>query len=406
MKNRWTLYLPLICFVFGCLLPHQVHGEEIEIRIIVPKADVYLKPSSESLVVSTVPMGVILKATEKTDECYRVDLPPDENGFIRSGYVMANAVEIVSAGMEHEETVAEPLKKDKPAEKILTSPPVRVPRENRKSVIGFSLKLWGSGGYLFGNQFNDHIQSENTINGESSSLRVDSVHSLMKTASNLGLEFILNIGPRFGMGIGFGYFMAKEDSRSEMTSLFEPGEITSTYSPKITALPITLSFHYGVPLGEKVRLNVLAGAGFYNGKVYWGRNYEWDSPLFGTGIFSYDWTANSDSLGFHGGLELEWEIIPGVALVIGGTGQRAVFTDMTGDLTWAEVSSYYGVDESGTENNVTLWYVEEEFYGPWYPQLWLRGEEPTFWYVRNVEKARISMANISLVLGIKIFLKK
>jgi hypothetical protein len=406
MKNRWAPYLPLICFVFVCFIPKQAHGEEIEIRVIVPNVNVHLKPSTDSLVVSTVPMGVSLKATEKREEWYRVDLPPDENGFIRSGYVMANAVEIISAGIEHEETVTEPPKIEKPAEKILMPPPVRAPRENRKSAVGLSLKLWGSGGYLFGNQFNDHLETENTINGGSASIRVNSEHPLMTTASNLGVEFILNIGPRFGVGFGLGYFMAKKDSLSEMTSLYEPGEIASTYRPKITSLPMTLSFYYGVPFGEKVRLNVQAGAGFYYGKVYWGRNYEWDSPLFGTGISRYDWTANADSLGFHGGLEMEWEIFPGMALVIGGLCQRAVFTDLTGDLTWTEFSSYYGVDESGSENNVTLWFGEEEFYGPWYPQLWLRGEAPTYLYVRNVEKARISMANISLVIGIKIFLKK
>ena len=158
--------------------------------------------------------------------------------------------------------------------------------------------------------------------------------------------------------------MAKKDSRSEMTSLIEPGEITSTYSPKITALPMMLSLHYGVPLGEKVRMNVLAGAGFYYGKVYWGEKYEWDSPLFGTGVSRYDWSANTDSLGFHGGLELEWEIIRGLALVIGGSGQRAIFTDLTGDLEWADVSSFYGVNESGTEQNQILWFLRKNSTGP------------------------------------------
>ena len=406
MKNKWILYLLLLCFVFVCIFPQQVRGEETKIRIIVSKAEVYLKPSTDSLVVAAVPMGVSLKAIEKTGEWYRVNLPPDQNGFVLSGYVSANAAEIISADIEQKDTVVEQPKKDKPTERILTPPPVRAPRENRKSVIGFSLMFWGSGGCLFGNQFNDHLEAENTIIGGRSSLRVNSEHPLMKTASNLGAEFIINIGPRFGVGFGFGYFMAKKDSRSEMTSLIEPGEITSTYSPKITALPMTLSFHYGVPLGEKVRLNVLAGAGFYYGKVYWGQNYEWDSPLFGTGISRYDWTANADSLGFHGGLELEWEIFPGMALVIGGSAQRAAFADLTGDLEWSEVSSYYGFDESGTEKNETLWFLEEEFYGPWYPQLWLNEDAPTIWYVRNVEKAKISMSNISLVLGIKIYLKR
>lgn len=274
------------------------------------------------------------------------------------------------------------------------------------SGIGFSLKFWGGGGLLFDNQFNDHIRSENTINGRRMSLVVDSEHPLMRTVSNLGAEFILDIGRRLGVGFGVGYFMAKKGSPSEMTMTVEPGEVTSTYSPKITALPLTMSFIYRLPVGERFRLNAFAGLGFYYGKIYFRYKNEWSSPVYETGSSSTDWTANSDSLGFHGGLEMEWNLIPGVALNLSVSAQRAVFTELIGDLDWTEFSTYYGIDDSGTEENLTLWFGEEIISGDWYTRLFFEEDEPAGAYVRNVEKAKISMANVSLLFGIKILLKK
>ena len=406
MKNRWTLCLLLSCLAFVSLVPLQVRGEELEIRIIVPKAEVYLKPSANSLIVATVPMGVNLKVTQKQDEWYRVNLPPDKNGFILAGFVSANAVEIVSTDFGQKDAVVEPPKKDKPAEKILMASPPRVPREKKKSAIGFSIKLWGGGGYLFENQYNDHLRSQNAALAASSSVVVNREFTFMNTASNLGAEFILHIGSNLGVGFGIGYYMAKKESRAELSGVIEPGDITWTLSPKITALPMTLSILYRLPFGDKFRLNLVAGAGFYNGKAYWKESYEYTSPIFGTGYMRQDWYAYNDALGFHGGLELEWEIVPGIGLVIGAFGQNVALTDLTGDLTWSNVASFYGIDESGEEKDITLWFLEEDYYGPWYPQLWLREDEPSSPFVRNVEKARISMSNISLLVGIKIYLKK
>jgi hypothetical protein len=95
-----------------------------------------------------------------------------------------------------------------------------------------------------------------------------------------------------------------------------------------------------------------------------------------------------------------------VVLAEGTAGKTATFTDLIGDADWAEVSSYYGVDNSASVSDLTLWYLEEEYLGEWYPCLDLREGKPDNWYQRNVEKARISISNVSLQLGIKIYLKK
>lgn len=406
MKSRRASLFLLFCFLFIGFLSQQSRGEEIDIRIIVSGAEVYLKPSLASLVVATVPMGASLKATERREEWFRVNLPPDENGFVLAGYVRAEAAEIHTGDIGEQDQVVEAPKTEAPAEKAAALPAVRVPVAKRKKALGFSLKFWGGAGYLFGNHFNDHIQTENTTNAERTNIRVDREHALMKTASDVGVEFILNIGPRLGVGFGIGYFMAQKNSRAEFTSLVEPGELTAEYKPKITALPLILSIHYGLPLGERFRLNALAGAGFYYGKVYWGYNYEYTSPIFLTGYSRFNWNAAADALGFHGGLELEWEFMRGIGLVIGASGMKAAFGNLTGELKWEEYAEFWGHQDSGTIQDYTLWFLEEEFYGPWYPQLWLSKEMPDEWYVRNVEKARISVSRISIVVGIKIYLKK
>lgn len=63
------------------------------IRVTAKRANIRLHPDANSTVLVTVDAGTVLEADEKSGPWYRVLLPPDSNGFRRSGYILESLVE-------------------------------------------------------------------------------------------------------------------------------------------------------------------------------------------------------------------------------------------------------------------------------------------------------------------------
>jgi len=66
-----------------------------EVRIISEKANVRLKPTIDSNIIATLPLGAVLESEGKIDNWYYVKLPKTQEGFTIFGYVHASLVEIV-----------------------------------------------------------------------------------------------------------------------------------------------------------------------------------------------------------------------------------------------------------------------------------------------------------------------
>ncbi|MCP2520876.1 SH3 domain-containing protein [Candidatus Aminicenantes bacterium AC-335-A11] len=109
-----TLLLVFLLFFWGI-----IQAGNLKVRVIVDKANVRLKPSLNSQIISKVPLGAILESEGKFGEWYRVNLPPDEYGFVVSGYIHESVVEVV------EEIPKVPqIKEEKPSE---VTPPIQEP---------------------------------------------------------------------------------------------------------------------------------------------------------------------------------------------------------------------------------------------------------------------------------------
>ncbi|MFO7979902.1 MAG: SH3 domain-containing protein [Candidatus Aminicenantes bacterium] len=97
-------------------------SEAVKLRVSVNTANIRLKPSDESLIVATVHLGTILEYQAKQDHWIRVNLPPDEKGYVISGYIHENQVEKTEKKKEPIEelgsTTAEIKEKSTPEEKI------------------------------------------------------------------------------------------------------------------------------------------------------------------------------------------------------------------------------------------------------------------------------------------------
>lgn len=87
----------LLLFFIAFLLFAGTIGEatELKLRVKIQNAYIRLKPVTESMVISQIPIGAVLESKGKTGEWYRVELPPDRNGIVVSGYIHQSVVEVL-----------------------------------------------------------------------------------------------------------------------------------------------------------------------------------------------------------------------------------------------------------------------------------------------------------------------
>jgi len=126
-------------------------SSDLKVRITTDKAYVRLKADTASPIVGKVPIGTILESEEKVGEWYLVSLPPDERGFVITGYIHQNVVEVVGGTKE---VTMEKRQREKPVktEKITKEParPVRQPEYRREMAPQRKLYLKGTIGFGIG----------------------------------------------------------------------------------------------------------------------------------------------------------------------------------------------------------------------------------------------------------------
>ncbi|MBD3414888.1 MAG: hypothetical protein GF421_10715 [Candidatus Aminicenantes bacterium] len=278
-------------------------------------------------------------------------------------------------------------------------------QSNPCSQMSFGLRLMGGASLLMQNDLNDHIQGLNDnyddLSSSVPSLIVDSEYEPIKMGLDFSGEILINFMPHFSIGIGAGYISAGKESSIEISYTSMIGSQEFTMSPQISAIPITLSLYYGIPVGNGMEVVLNGGAGYYLGTI----NYEMAqiSTSMGTYEYTEDWNAQSNALGFHGGLNLEFGFSSNMAFVVGARGRLVKFTDLSGDLEW-EYSDSWGWSDSGTEKDQTLWFGQFEslYTGIEYPRLAISDTKPAGFWWSDVRKAEINLSGIVFQAGIKL----
>lgn len=276
------------------------------------------------------------------------------------------------------------------------------------SGLNFGIKLFGNLGHLVGkHDVNEaHKGWNNLVNDTLVPLETQKSGELLPLNFGpfFGGELTLSFIPRFTFGLGIGYIKFTRDSTVTITEYETTMEFTR--KPSVRAIPITLSLYYSIPIGKKFNAVIGAGAGYYLGEfrnnIHETFNDEGIAVLF---------EADSNSIGFHGSLDLELNINRTMALVFGVSGRCAKLKNLMGTFSvdWedAEYETYVVHDQ-------TLWYVEEDYSygdddplaGKWYAGLAHDDEKPDYSFYRNVRKAEISLSSISLQIGFLIRLSQ
>ncbi len=211
-------------------------------------------------------------------------------------------------------------------------------------------------------------------------------------------ELLFSFNPHFSIGLGAGYL---QFSKQSLKTLSEEGYIDEfNLKPTISAIPLTLSLYYGLPIGDFLKIVVGVGAGYYFGHF---KNSTTEAS--GGEEVTILFEANKNTFGAQGSLNIELNIGRTLALVFGISGRYAVLKDLLGTATF----SYTTPDFSGSDtySELTLWYLEDElFEGYYYASLFPSDEKPEESYYRNVRKAEIPLSSMALQIGILIRLSQ
>ena len=410
MRDSKRQFALVICLSLVLLLPGITQAENLKLRITVKQAKIHIRPDARSLVLSISRLGSVLESDKKIGNWFRVILPPDDKGTQLTGFVHINAVEVIIEKPEKQPAKEMPLEEEKPspppAEKIeppkpvqpAKAPPPSVPKPSAEPQIGFSLKMHGGMNYLFSNDINDHLQAT-TDYWNDRGVDVEGEFEPLQNGIEFGGEFIVNLTPHIGIGLGGGYIQAS--SKSTVNNAWFGYSYQDTATPKVTAIPLTLSAYFYLPLGKRLSFNIQAGMGYYLGTFSW--DYSYESEL---DDFKENWEGKSNALGFHGGLGFEFYFSSGIALFVEGFGRYAKLKALKGKYTFEE--TFFGYQGQESIDEATLWYYEwrSALTGNYYPTLEFNDEKPEETsFIKNIREGEVDLTGFSVRVGIRIRFK-
>lgn len=415
LKNRFFFFSLLIISL--CFIGEIGEAAKLKIRVIVQRANIRLKPDISSPVIAKAPIGTALESEGKEGKWFKVNLPPDESGFVVSGYIHESIVEIVEEIKEVPkeeklpevtlpEAVTEKEKevKEKPEEKEIRvqEPAYQEYQPSKGPGINFVVKLNGGMSYISGGDINANLEGINDYWFDAEYIDIqEGKFKPVHLGFDLGAEMTINfnVTPKVGIGFGLSYIQGSKKSTVEGTYPWwgEETFFSDTINIKVSAIPITLSLYFDLPVADTINVVANAGIGYYLGTANWDysedeENWQWKE----------NWKSKSNALGFHGGLSLELDISKDMTFVIEGIGRYAKLKGLKGDFIWENI--YEGSYYEGTTEDATFWYYEwhSSNTGKKYPTIWFDDEKPSGARISNVREAEINLSGFSIRAGIKI----
>jgi hypothetical protein len=279
------------------------------------------------------------------------------------------------------------------------SPQLTQAQPSQYTRIKFGLRIMGGCALFWRNDINEGLQGAKDCFDDlalkwGNREDVDSEVELVNMGLDFSGELFINFTPNLGIAIGAGYISGSggldlRESNADRTDQW-----------KFSAIPITLTCYYGIPLGSMMGIVFNAGLGYYLGRV----NYDYFYGYYdGTWEDTKTWSAKSNSLGFHGGINFEFGFTSNLAFVIGARGRYAKLTDLTGDLDWVHYDSWSGWS-SGTEKDQALWFGIHmgTLTNKDYPDMRFSEDNPSHKAYYDVHKAEINLSGIIFQAGIKV----
>jgi hypothetical protein len=94
-----TLVFPPEIFFFDKTLHRSLQAPSAEydqVRVIKSNAVLRIKPKNGSVIIKKLPLGALLDVEEVQSDWIKIKLPPDEDGFVLTGYLHQSFTEKAS----------------------------------------------------------------------------------------------------------------------------------------------------------------------------------------------------------------------------------------------------------------------------------------------------------------------
>jgi hypothetical protein len=100
---NWTLGMTLIMppeiFFLDKSLVQSLQAASAEydqVRVIKQNAVLRIKPKNDAAIIKKLPLGALLEVKEELGDWLKITLPPDEDGFVLTGYLHRSLTEKAS----------------------------------------------------------------------------------------------------------------------------------------------------------------------------------------------------------------------------------------------------------------------------------------------------------------------
>ncbi len=227
----------------------------------------------------------------------------------------------------------------------------------------FSFKLIGGFSSMGGGDLNEAIKERRKLSSDYNNLGINAEFDLdeFRWLTTLKGELMVHLTPNFGIGIGTEYLSKTNKGTGHVDHndgiLYWLGTESSelNYNSDISilmkAVPVIFNLYYFVPVGEKTSVFFSIGAAYYFGSFEYITDY--DLSLKETTLDEiYRYTENgkpenkakATSLGFQGGVGLEFDFTSNISLVAEINARMVNFKNWEGDVTnehWSWASSHW-----------------------------------------------------------------
>ncbi len=260
---------------------------------------------------------------------------------------------------------------------------------------GLFLKLSGGVNSLTGGDYNTIIQGRNDLYKNFPGLTVSSQLEKLTLGVNLGGEFIFCPSDYFGIGLGFDYIQASNDSTLNAAGT---GGLTlsNEFTPLFRSVGLGLSLHGFLPLSETIVIHASAGPCLCFGTLKLDETTTYST--IGLNETLYFDSKSTTALGLQGMVGLEIALSDVVFLGIEAKGRLLQFNEIKGDWTLLGSTSTGIVSDAGSG---TAWYEELQSGANYYPTLVYKGLEPGGLDVRNVREFVVSLSGLGIQVSLR-----
>lgn len=254
-------------------------------------------------------------------------------------------------------------------------------------------RLYGGYGYLLGGDLNSGTEGLGKmwldlldLLGASRTGSFEAAHYGLQ----YGGDLVFMLSPNIGLGLGAESIGMSKSSTAISGLVGNP--ISVGFQAEASAIPLKASLFFCAPFGPGARMSLHLGVGYYLAKM---SNQVRIEQMEGPEFIEYSASAESQALGFHGGLGFEFDLARNISLFIEAQGRYAKLGGFEGENVYASNSG------TSREKGALYYFESQGFTSEFYSIIGCSDSAPAEnSSTKNVREAKIDLSGGTALGGI------